>query len=101
MQRWNPMHHIQSNPVDPVRLTPAEVGLTKAAYSVSETLTVLSIGRTSLYELAKNGDLKPGKLGTKTLFYSSDLAELLTRLPQPALLAAARMRLPAIGKSAA
>jgi hypothetical protein len=62
----------QNNPP----LTPAMLGFTKAAYSVSETLNLLSIGRTSLYALVKSGDLKPGKLGKKTLFYSPDLAAL-------------------------
>jgi hypothetical protein len=60
--------------------TPTEYGFTKACYSVNETLTVLSIGRTLLYQLVKRGDLTPAKLGTKTLFYASDLAALLTRL---------------------
>jgi hypothetical protein len=59
---------------------PHEYGLLKAAYSVNETLSVLSIGRTSLYELVNRGDLKPAKLGKKTLFYACDLAALLDRL---------------------
>jgi excisionase family DNA binding protein len=60
--------------------TPGEYGFTKACYSVNETLTVLSIGRTLLYKLVKRGELRPAKLGTKTLFYASDLAALLTSL---------------------
>lgn len=63
--------------------TPGEYGLTKACYSVNETLTMLSIGRTLLYKLVKRGELTPAKLGTKTLFYASDLAALLTRLRKP------------------
>jgi hypothetical protein len=46
---------------------PHEYGLTKAAYSVNETLTLLSLGRTSLYQLVKDGDLIPTKIGKKTL----------------------------------
>jgi excisionase family DNA binding protein len=61
-------------------LTPQTLGLTKAAYSVTETLTVLSIGRTSLYEAVKNGDLRPAKLGKKTLFLADDLAAFLSKL---------------------
>jgi hypothetical protein len=43
-------------------------------------LTVLSIGRTSLYKLVKVGELTPIKLGKKTLFGSDDLASLLIKL---------------------
>jgi hypothetical protein len=59
---------------------PHAFGLTKAAYSVRETLFVLSIGRTSLYKLVKLRKLTPIKLGKKTLFGSDDLAALLTKL---------------------
>jgi excisionase family DNA binding protein len=59
---------------------PHEHGLLKAMYSVNETLSVLSIGRTSLYELVKRGELRPAKLGKKTLFYACDLAVFLDRL---------------------
>jgi excisionase family DNA binding protein len=62
---------------------PHVIGFVKAAYSVNETLTLLSIGRTSLYRLVKCGELRPGKLGKKTLFYASDLAALLERIRQP------------------
>ena len=61
-------------------MAPQDYGLTKAAYSVNETLTLLSIGRTSLYALVQKGDLRPAKLGKKTLFYAVDLAALLTKL---------------------
>jgi hypothetical protein len=59
---------------------PHTYGLTKAAYGVAETLTMLSIGRTSLYGLIKSGALRPVKLGKKTLFYANDLAVLLAKL---------------------
>ena len=38
-------------------IDPRTFGLTKAAYSVNETLEVLSIGRTSLYKLVSGGEL--------------------------------------------
>jgi excisionase family DNA binding protein len=57
-----------------------EFGLTKAAYSVNEALTLLSIGRTSLYRLVQVGELRAAKLGKKTLFTAPDLAKLLTKL---------------------
>jgi excisionase family DNA binding protein len=59
---------------------PHYYGLTKACYTVNETLNLLSIGRTSLYELVKRGDLPASKFGKKTLFYANDIASLLTRL---------------------
>jgi excisionase family DNA binding protein len=68
-----------ADPIDP-----RTFGLTKAAYSVSETLDVLSIGRTSLYKLVSAGALKPAKLGKKTLFCASDIAAFLTKLKEAA-----------------
>jgi hypothetical protein len=64
-------------------MTPKELGLTKACYSVNETLMLLSIGRTSLYALMQHGDLKSAKLGKKTLIYATDIAALLTKLRDP------------------
>lgn len=55
-------------------------GLQKAAYSVNETIEVLSIGRTSLYALVKRGELEPVKVGKKTLFLSPDITRFLIRL---------------------
>ena len=63
---------------DPI--DPRAFGLVRVAYTVNETIDLLSIGRTSLYKLVNGGDLKPAKLGKKTLFYASDLAVLLTKL---------------------
>jgi excisionase family DNA binding protein len=54
--------------------------LVRAAYSVRETLELLSIGRTSLYDAVKRGELSPVKLGKKTLFYSDDLVAFLVLL---------------------
>jgi excisionase family DNA binding protein len=59
---------------------PYEYGLQKAAYSVSEAMSVLSIGRTSIYLLVKDGKLTPTKMGRKTLFLAADLARLLDEL---------------------
>ena len=42
---------------------PRGFGLIKAAYSVKETLDLLSIGRTTFYALVDRGDLKISKLG--------------------------------------
>jgi excisionase family DNA binding protein len=59
---------------------PRAFGFVKAAYAVGETLELLSIGRTSLYEAVKRGELKPVKFGKKTLFFAADLAAFLARL---------------------
>jgi predicted DNA-binding transcriptional regulator AlpA len=65
-------------------LDPRAFGLAKAAYSVNETLDILSIGRASLYKLVNSGALRPAKLGKKTLFCSSDIAAFLTSLREAA-----------------
>jgi excisionase family DNA binding protein len=65
-------------------LDPREFGLVKAAYSVNETLDLLSIGRTSLYKVVAQGALRPTKLGKKTLFYASDIAAFLAKLREAA-----------------
>lgn len=59
---------------------PRAFGLVKAAYSVKETLELLSIGRTTFYELVDREDLKITKLGRKSLVYAIDLAALLNKL---------------------
>ncbi len=61
---------------------PRGFGLTKATYTVHETLNLLSIGRTSLYAAIKAGDLRPVKFGRKTLFYARDLAAFLKLLQE-------------------
>jgi excisionase family DNA binding protein len=63
-------------------MNPREYGLLKAAYSVNETLNVLSIGRTSLYAAVKRRELHPVKFGRKTLFYAADLAAFLAKLSE-------------------
>jgi len=65
----------QSQPTDP-----RSFGLTKATYSVRETIDLLSIGRTSLYAAIKRGDLRMVKFGDKSLFRANDLAEFLSKL---------------------
>jgi excisionase family DNA binding protein len=59
---------------------PRVFGLTKTAYSVSHTLDLLSIGRTTFYALVGRGELKITKLGRKSLVYATDIAALLTKL---------------------
>src|SRR5258708_15603458 len=70
-----------------IHMTASEYNLVKAFYSVNETTELLSISRTSLYELVKRRELTPAKLGKKTLFYATDLAALLTKLREPEAIA--------------
>jgi excisionase family DNA binding protein len=64
-------------------MTPQDFGFTKVCYSVNETMQLLSISRWTLYDRVKRGELKPAKLGKKTLFYASDLAAFLAKLREP------------------
>jgi predicted DNA-binding transcriptional regulator AlpA len=64
---WLRMTNVQQvNTTNPPTGNP--FGLQKAAYSVDETIEVLSIGRSSLYALVERGEIKPVKLGKKTLW---------------------------------
>lgn len=69
---------ITGHPASPI--DPHTFGLNKAAYSVNETIDLLSIGRTSLYVAVSQGNLHPVKFGRKTLFYAADLAAFLAKL---------------------
>jgi len=65
-------------------IDPRALGFAKAAYSVNETLSVLSVSRTALYAAVKTGRLTPAKHGRKTLFLASDLAAFLLSLREAA-----------------
>ncbi len=41
--------------------TPQSYGLFKPAYSITEAMALLSLGRTRIYELMKSGDLRATK----------------------------------------
>jgi excisionase family DNA binding protein len=65
-------------------MTPQEFGLMKAAYSVNETLNLLSIGRTTFYQLVDRGDIALAKIGKKSLVYAVDIAAFLAKLKKVA-----------------
>ena len=73
------------NNADGLIVDPRAFGLVKAAYSVKETLELLSIGRTTFYGLVDRGDLRITKLGKKSLVYATDIAALLVSLREPAV----------------
>lgn len=60
-------------------LTPQALGLTKAAYTVPETLSLISLGRTRLYGAIKSGDLRPTRLGRRTLITAVDICAFLNK----------------------
>jgi hypothetical protein len=61
-------------------VTPRDFGLTKPQYTVNESLTLLGIGRNSLYAMVSSGELVAVKFGRKTMFAAPDLARvILTR----------------------
>lgn len=49
------------------------------AYSVTEAAKASNLGRTTIYELIKAGELKPAKIGTRTLILRRDLEGLIER----------------------
>ena len=49
------------------------------AYSVTEAAKASNLGRTTLYELIKAAELKPAKIGTRTLILRRDLEGLIER----------------------
>lgn len=50
---------------------------TKLSYTIAEACEALGIGRTTIYQLIKNGDLRPVKIGRRTLLAANELERLL------------------------
>jgi hypothetical protein len=59
---------------------PHELGLFKAAYSVTETIIQTNTSRTGLYAAVKDGKLRLTKNGRKSIFLATDIAEFLSNL---------------------
>jgi excisionase family DNA binding protein len=72
------MTNVQHDTTNPPAKNP--FGLQKTAYGITETVELLSIGRSSLYALIRRGELEPVKVGKKTLFLAPDLTRFLNRL---------------------
>lgn len=51
------------------------------AISVVEAAREIGVGRTTIFELIRKGELKAVRLGARTLIRRADLADFLDRLP--------------------
>lgn len=54
--------------------------LSKLAYSVDESCSTLSIGRTVLFDLLRRGEITSVKIGRRRLIPASSLDEYVARL---------------------
>lgn len=52
------------------------------AYSISDVLQILKLGRTRTYELINEGQLPARKLGRRTLVLREDVDAFLRKLPR-------------------
>ena len=57
-----------------------ETGLRPLLVSVAQTLNLLGIGRTSLYELMASGEVVPVRIGRSVRFVLKDLEAFVERL---------------------
>ena len=62
-------------------MTTQNFNLNKTAYSVNEFLSLVPIGRTSLYAAIKNGSLRATKFGKKTIILAPNAVAFLESLP--------------------
>ena len=49
------------------------------SYNIKQAAAVLGIGRTSIYALIRDGELKPVKIRTRTVLLHYDLVAMLAR----------------------
>ena len=59
----------------------SETNIEKLAYSIDETVKILPIGKTKLYEEIKKGRMKASKFGTRTLIPAEAIKAWLNALP--------------------
>lgn len=56
--------------------------MNKSAYTVTETMREIGIGRSKLYSEIKAGQITPRKIGKKTIFLAKDIEAYLEALPK-------------------
>lgn len=54
----------------------------KFAYTVTETMREIGIGRSKLYAEIKAGNITPRKIGKKTIFLAEEIKNYLNNLPK-------------------
>ena len=54
--------------------------LERRAYTIDEAVLVSGVGRTSIYEVIKKGELRAVKRGRRTLILADDLEQFLNQL---------------------
>lgn len=59
---------------------PQEYNLTKPAYSISEIINMLPIGRTKINEAIKDGSLRVTRNGKKRMLLAPDIVVFLEKL---------------------
>ena len=63
-----------------MKYTPQELGLTRPAYAVDETIQLINTSRGRLYENVRAGKLRMTKNGRQSIFLAPDIAEFLSNL---------------------
>ena len=56
--------------------------LSKKAYTISQAVEALGLGKTSLYNQIKIGKIRPRKFGNRTLIPVSEIDKWLNELPE-------------------
>lgn len=54
----------------------------RLAFSIADFVAATGLGRTSVYEAIRSGDLVARKFGKRTIIYASDAQTFLERLPK-------------------
>lgn len=61
-------------------IDPRRFGLTRALYSIDDARKILSVGRSKLYKLSREGALPVRKVGEKSVIMAYDIAVMLTHM---------------------
>ena len=67
----------KSASIGPLTLTKKEEEVSKLSYTIDEVVAASGLGRTTIYELIKRGELPRVKVGSRTLIRRQDFDALL------------------------